>query len=148
MKPVAGRNWPGGYSFRPFKCRTTDHEFVFSRRSKPETSKQLRTSATAAAYNAYLQETLVQGRLQGRKRLDPKGASALCSRNMWGMALKVLAALQMPNMLYQMTGCSKVERWKKSALLKGRERVKAEVRAEALRGWIRNDGDDFEVEPA
>lgn len=146
MKPVANQNWSGGYSFRPFKVGTTDHEFAYSRRSKPASSKELRTSNVAAVYNPRLHEALVVGRLQGRKKLDPKGASAICSKRMWKITLQVLAALGTPRLLQQVLESSHVRGWKKSVLFADRRQVKADVRAKALEGWVRNDGDDFEIE--
>lgn len=146
MKPVANQQWSGGYTFRPFKVRTTDHEFACSRRSKPVSSKVLRTSNVAAVYNPRLQEALVVGRLQGRQKSDPRAASAICNKRMWKTALQVLAALGTPRLLQQMSESSHVRKWKESALFKDRQRVKADVRSKALHGWIRNEIDDFEVE--
>ncbi|KAL8671812.1 MAG: hypothetical protein Q9168_003696 [Polycauliona sp. 1 TL-2023] len=147
MKPVTSRQWPGGYAFHPLNVRATEHEFAYSRRSKPTTSRELRTSNIAAVWNAHMQEALIQGRLQGRQKLDPRGASAICSKRMWKTTLQVLAALGTPNLLQSITGNSRVQEWKQSPLLADRVQVKADVTAEALSGWIRNGGDDFEVEP-
>lgn len=146
MKPVAHRTWSGGYAFRPFKVGTTEHEFAYSRRSKPASSRELRTSNIAAVHNPHLNEALVVGRLQGRKKLDVKGASAICGKRMWKTTLQVLAALGTPRLLQQVSDSSQVQRWKDSMLFADRQQVKADVRAKALAGWIRNDGDDFEVE--
>ncbi|KAL8959658.1 MAG: hypothetical protein Q9193_003515 [Seirophora villosa] len=145
MKHVAGRRWPGGYAFRPFRVGTTDREFAYSRRSKPASSKELRTSNVAAVWNPRLRESLVVGRLQGRQRLDPKGASAICSKRMSTTVLQVLAALGTPDFLREISESSRVKAWKQSLLLSDRRGVKADVRAKALEGWIRNEGDDFEV---
>ncbi|KAL8863601.1 MAG: hypothetical protein Q9178_000282 [Gyalolechia marmorata] len=147
MKPVANHRWSGGYAFCPFKVRTTDHEFAFSRRSKPASSRELRTSNVAAVLNPYIQEALILGRLQGRQRFDPKAASAICSKRMWKTTLQVLAALGTPKLLQSISVSSRVQDWKKSVLFADRQRVKADVTAAALSGWIRNDGDDFEVQP-
>ncbi|KAL8879274.1 MAG: hypothetical protein Q9198_003088 [Flavoplaca austrocitrina] len=147
MQPVANKQWKGGYAFHPFKVRATNHEFSFSRRSKPASSKELRTSNIAAVYNPHIKEALILGRLQGRQKLDPKGASAICSKRMWNMTLQVLAALGTPKLLQSISESSRVQEWKNSALFADRQRVKAEATAEALSGWIRNNGDDFEVEP-
>ncbi|KAI4121557.1 MAG: hypothetical protein LQ338_006302, partial [Usnochroma carphineum] len=147
MKPVANPNWSGGYAFRPFKVGTTQHEFEYSRRSKPASSKELRTSNVAAVYNPRLQEALVLGRLQGRQKSDPKAASAVCSKRMWKLTLQVLAALGTPRMLQQVSESSNVQRWKGSVLFADRQQVKADARAKALEGWVRNAGDDFIVEP-
>ncbi|KAL8773025.1 MAG: hypothetical protein Q9209_002045 [Squamulea sp. 1 TL-2023] len=147
MKPVANHQWTGGYAFRPFKVQGTDHEFAYSRRSKPPSSRELRTSNVAAAISPHIQEALILGRLQGRQNFDPKGASAVCSKRMWKMTLQVLAALGTPRLLKSISESSSVKEWKQSSLFADRKRVKADVTAEALSGWIRNDGDVFEIEP-
>ncbi|KAL8676683.1 MAG: hypothetical protein Q9186_006816 [Xanthomendoza sp. 1 TL-2023] len=147
LKPVVKHRWMGGYAFRPFKVRSTDQEFVYSRRSKPASSRELRTSNVAAVFNPYVQEALILGRLQGRQKLDPKGASVICSKRMWTTTLQVLAVLGSPNLLQQISASSRVREWKDSRLFADRRRVKADVTAEALSGWIRNEGDDFKIEP-
>lgn len=147
MKPVANHQWSGGYAFRPFKVRASDHEFACSRRSKPPSSRELRSSNIAAVFSPHVQEALILGRLQGRQKIDPKGASAICSRRMWKTTLQVLAALGTPTLFQQIAESSHVRKWKESALFADRQRVKADVTAEALSGWIRNGGDDFEIEP-
>ncbi|KAI4270222.1 MAG: hypothetical protein L6R35_006628 [Caloplaca aegaea] len=145
MKHMAGQRWSGGYSFRPFKVKTTTHKFPYSRRSKPASSKELRSSNVAAVCNPRLRESLVLGRLQGRQKLDPRGASAICSKWMWMTVLQVLAALGTPNLLQEVSGSSHIQAWKQCVLLVDRQRVKADARAKALPGWIRNEGDNFEV---
>ncbi|KAL8866013.1 MAG: hypothetical protein Q9174_006554 [Haloplaca sp. 1 TL-2023] len=147
MKAVNDHEWSGGYAFRPFNIRTTKHEFVYSRRSKPATSKELRTSNIAAAVNPRLQEALILGRLQGRKKLDPKGASAISSKRMWGLTVQVLAALGTPRLLQTISQASNVRALRESTLFEDRQGVKDDVRAVALKGWVRNDGDDFVIEP-
>ncbi|KAL8815513.1 MAG: hypothetical protein Q9223_005357 [Gallowayella weberi] len=145
LKPMARHRWTGGYAFRPFEVRSTNREFTYSRRSKPASSRELRTSNVAAVFNPYVQEALILGRLQGRQKLDPKGASAICSKRMWATTIQVLAALGTPQLLQQISGSPRVRDWKDSRLFADRRRVKADVTAEALSGWIRNEGDDFEI---
>ncbi|KAL8762313.1 MAG: hypothetical protein Q9203_007628 [Teloschistes exilis] len=147
MKPVADRHWPAGYAFRPFDVRTTDLECAHSRRSKPTQSTELRTSNISAVFNPHIQEALILGRLQGRQKLDPKGASAICSKRMWKTVLQVFAAMGMPRLLQTVSEPMNVKKLKESVLFADRQRVKDEVRAEALKGWVRNDGDDFVIEP-
>ncbi|KAL8684774.1 MAG: hypothetical protein Q9218_008143 [Villophora microphyllina] len=147
MKPVAGRQWSGGYACRPFNVGTTDLEFRYSRRSKPAISKQLRTSNISAVFHPHLQEALILGRLQGRQKFDPKGASAICSKRMWKLTLQILSAMGMPRLLQSVSESMDVRSLKESALFMDRQRVKDDVRAEALKGWMRNDSDDFEIEP-
>ncbi|KAL9603282.1 MAG: hypothetical protein Q9219_001304 [cf. Caloplaca sp. 3 TL-2023] len=145
LKPVSDQHWSGGYRFQPFEVRTTDREFKYSRRNKPASSKELRTSNVTAVYHPHLQEALVGGRLQGRRKPDPRGASAICSRRMWTTALQVLAALGTPRLLQQVSESSRVRKWKESSLFKDRRQVKDDVRSKALQGWVRNEGDDFEL---
>lgn len=59
--------------------------------------------------------------------------------------LQVLAALGTPNLLQEVSGSSHIQAWKQCVLLVDRQRVKADARAKALPGWIRNEGDNFEV---
>ena len=147
MKAVNDHQWSGGYAFHPFDVRTTKHEFVYSRRSKPTTSKELRTSNIAAPVNPHLQEALILGRLQGRKKLDPKGVSAISSKRMWNLTVQVLAALGTPRLLQTIPQSLDVRALKDWTLFADRQRVKDDVRAGALKGWVRNDGDDFAIEP-
>ncbi|KAI4098220.1 MAG: hypothetical protein L6R37_006619 [Teloschistes peruensis] len=147
MKPVADRHWPAGYAFRPLDVRTTDLEFAHSRRSKPTPSTELRTSSISAVFNPHIQEALILGRLQGRQKLDPKGASAICSKRMWKTVLQVFAAMGMPQLLQTVSEPMNVRKLKESVLFADRQRVKDEVRAKALKGWARNDDDDFVIEP-
>lgn len=147
MKPAAGCQWPGGYAYRPLDVRTTDLEFAHSRRSKPTPSTELRTSNISAVFNPHVQEALILGRLQGRQKLDPKGASAICSKRMWKTVLQVFVAMGMPRLLQTVSEPTTAKKLKESELFAGRQRVKDDVRAEALKGWVRNDGDDFVIEP-
>lgn len=95
-------------------------------------------------YHPRLHETLINGVLQGRKQFDAKGASALCNAQMWKVVDQVAIAVE---------GSSRTERFcfgryqqlKESDALENRREVKAEVRREALRGWIRNVRNDFEL---
>lgn len=95
-------------------------------------------------YHPRLHETLINGVLQGRKQFDARGASALCNAQMWKIVNQVAVAV---------TGSSLLERFcfgryqqlKESDALEHRREVKKGVRCEALRGWIRNEGDDFEL---
>ncbi|KAL8953208.1 MAG: hypothetical protein Q9183_007344, partial [Haloplaca sp. 2 TL-2023] len=148
MKAVNDHEWNGGYAFRPFDVRTTKREFAYSRRSKPATSKELKTSNLAAAVNPHLHEALILGRLQGRKKLDPKGASAISNKRMWNLTVQVLAALGTPRLLQEISHSSDIRAFKDWTLLFAeRNKVKDDVRAGALKGWVRNHGDDFVIEP-
>lgn len=95
-------------------------------------------------YHPKLHETLINGVLQGRKQFDARGGSALCNARMWKVVVQVAVALtesSLPEMLF----LGRYQQLKESNALEHRREVKKEVRLEALRGWIRNEGDDFEL---
>lgn len=133
----------GGYAFRPFQIRTTDLEFEFSRRSlKPE--KTTIPSNLTAVYTPKFQETLINGVLQGRKQFDPRGASRLARRSMWGAVLDVVRLLSLPA-LVQAVEKRRYAEVKEDDLLRERNAVKQQVRRRALEGWVRNQVDDFSL---
>ncbi len=84
-------------------------------------------------------ENLIGGVLQGRKQYDPRGASRVCKRRMWKLALEVAGLAAVP----AVETCLRVGKYgvvKQSGLLSERRRVKSEVRDGALKGWVRNEG--------
>lgn len=144
LKHVANKNWSGGHTFQPFRIRPTDREFSYSRRSKAFPSEPGRGSNISAVYHPKLHETLINGVLQGRKQFDAKGGSALCNARMWQVVVQVAFAStgsSLPEMLF----LGRYQQLKESNALEHRREVKKEVRLEALRGWIRNGGDDFKL---
>lgn len=86
-------------------------------------------------------ESLIGGTLQGRKQFSFKGASRVCNRRSWKLALEIAALVGVPAIERCLTVGAYGE-VKRSALLEERKRVKSEVREQALRGWIRNTGDE------
>ncbi|RYO88956.1 hypothetical protein DL764_008646 [Monosporascus ibericus] len=197
MRPLYGRKWGGGYSFRPFEVRTTGLEFAFSRREVSRSEKTA-TSNLAVAWTAAptslpiptsppplapttstptpsildaadaptnavrapkaLEEATLGGALQGRKQFDVRGASFASRRRMWGLAAEVADLLAATNKGAGMgegteeAGVAEIQRalagarsygeLKVSRLLAARRKMKEDVRAEALKGWARNLGDD------
>lgn len=139
MKPVSGKRWSGAYSFRPFEVRITDREFAFSRRSM---AGQKRPSNLSAVWTARLQERLVNGVLQGRTQFSPQGASALCKKRMWKAVADTVALLDIAG-FESILSHETYQALKEDTFLENRRKVKDDVRAEALKGWIRNGGDDF-----
>ncbi|KAI9775245.1 MAG: hypothetical protein M1839_001363 [Geoglossum umbratile] len=140
MRVIGDKKWNGGYEFRPFAVRTTSLEFRYSRRSAMA-SERLATSNISVVWTPTLQETLIGGVLQGRKQFDPRGASQVCRRQMWRAVVDVVAlcglvGLGMAVMRGSYGGFKEV-----SGVLAERRRVKSEVTAGALSGWIRNGGD-------
>lgn len=143
MKPVADKSWSGGFEYRPFRVQPTDSLFRFSRQAAQARLKTSKGSNISAVWTTRRQETLINGVSLGRKQLDPKGASMLSRKLMWQSVIQVMSMLALPA-LESVKGFSSYERVKRSDLLESRRRVKAEARSEALKGWIRNESDDFE----
>jgi tRNA-specific adenosine deaminase 1 len=141
MKTVAGREWGGGYGFRPFSVKTTSREFEFSRRSAMA-KERLTTSNISTVWTPNMQETLIGGVLQGRKQFDPRGASQICRRQMWRMVLDVVVLCELGGLESIVSGCKYGHVKEGVGVLKERRRVKNEVTDEALKGWSINDGDD------
>lgn len=140
MAPVQSR-WEGGYAFRPFEVRTTGMEFEFSRRVDGLEGTKYVTSNLAAVWTAHgLVENVIGGALQGRKQTDPKGGSAVSRRNMWALARDI--AGQVAGMDDFSFGQGTYEDLKVADVLAERRKVKQDLRAEALKGWVRNVGDD------
>lgn len=82
-------------------------------------------------------ETLIGGTLQGRKQFDVRGASKVCKRRMWKLALEVAVVAGMPDV----ERCLRMKYGdlKEAGLLDGRNQVKGDVRG-VLGGWVRNEG--------
>ncbi|KAI0384360.1 adenosine deaminase/editase [Hypomontagnella monticulosa] len=109
------------------------------------------------------EEATLGGVLQGRKQAaaDTKGASFASRRRMWGLAFKIVnLLLEREEQGPQGEGLGAIERNSAMAeiqkalssrtygevkdcnLLESRRRAKEEARAEALKGWARNLGDE------
>lgn len=141
MKPVATKTWDEGYAFRSFTVRTTGIEFQYSRRSAKHADERIGTNGSniSAVWTPRLQETLINGVLQGRKQIDPKGASALSRRRMMDLSnenTKLLKA-SLPSKLEKLELYAEM---KVSIPLQERRRVKQESKRDALKGW--NDQSD------
>lgn len=136
MKTVVGKLWPGGFSCRPFDVRTTMIDFQFSRHHLSSLEGQLKGSSISTAWTPRVQETLINGVLQGRKQDDIRGASAVSRKGMYDLGSCVL------NRLHEHSA-SAVVRLHPIAI--GQRRlVKDDVTRMALKGWIRNCEDGFE----
>lgn len=142
MKPITDFKWSGGYSFNPFKFRKTDIDFKFSRRNVLSSATALKGSNICAVYAPKLQESLINGVLQGRKQFEIKGGSALCNARMSKLAYQLLVLLGKP-FLSRIQGNIGYQQLKECKLLQNRSKVKDDVRKHALKGWICNFGDDF-----
>ncbi|RFU32639.1 hypothetical protein B7463_g3706, partial [Scytalidium lignicola] len=145
MRRLNRMKWRGGYAFKPFRVSTTSLEFKYGRRGPVVSGEKLVPSNAAASWTANgKEETLIGGVLQGRKQFDVRGASRMCKRRMWRLAMEVAG----------LVGVSVVERTlsgrmyrdvKEGEVLGERRRVKEDVRQSALEGWVRNGGNEFEV---
>jgi tRNA-specific adenosine deaminase 1 len=131
--------WKGGYGFHVFKVQTTDLEFAWSRRAVSPLEKAA-PSNLSAVWTPNWQETLIGGVLQGRKQLDPRGASKLCRRGVWMEALTIAGLSSVP-ILVDALKKGKYADMKDTTPLESRRKVKEDMRT-ALGGWVKNTGDD------
>lgn len=137
------RRWGSGYQFRPFEVRTTELEFAFSRRAGgdgPGTKHVASNIATAWSVNG-LAESIVGGVLQGRKQTDPRGGSAVCRRRMWSL-VKEVATMAGAHGAAAASEVDSYRELKACEPLADRRQVKEDVRADVLKGWVRNAGDE------
>jgi tRNA-specific adenosine deaminase 1 len=147
MRDLKGKDWEGGYAFKPFKIKTTRREFKYSRRQPITTGEKIVSSNISASYiydsrsNSGVVESLIGGTLQGRKKSDIRGASRVCKRSTWKLALEVATLIAIPR-VHTALGLASYGEVKDGELLGLRRRVKREVRDTALRDWIRNMGDE------
>lgn len=123
---------------------TTQREFCSSRRSLSSPSHKPKASNISAVYTPRLQESLINGVLQGRKQFDPRGGSALCNARMWKLYSQAANATGLPA-LQENLRLKSYQQIKLSEQLRSRLEVKKEVRNKALRGWVPNDGDYFDL---
>lgn len=144
LKPLADKIWRGGHRFSPFQVVATQREFCSSRRSLSSPSLKLKASNISAVYTPRLQESLINGVLQGRKQFDPRGGSALCNARLWKLYSEVANEMALPS-IQRMLNLKSYQELKLSEQLRSRLEVKEEVRDEALRVWVPNDGDHLDL---
>lgn len=138
------QSWRGGYRWQPFAVRPTQREFAWSRRSAAAHEKAV-ASNLSAVFTPSWQETLIAGVLQGRKQLDPRGASRICRTSMWMLARQIAAIAGAPAVLEALTKPTYRD-VKASGTLNARRKVKTDVREHGLGGWVQNVGDsDFSL---
>ncbi|KAF2834519.1 hypothetical protein M501DRAFT_1061698 [Patellaria atrata CBS 101060] len=129
--------WPDGYSFRPFAMKTTEREFAWSRRNGE--GREMIPCNLSAVYTPYCQETLVGGVLQGRKQSDFRAASRTSRRGLLQLlqnhhSLRLVLPKGSIGLSYtDLKNSSYVCEWRK---------VKDDVKAKALRGWVSNQKDE------
>lgn len=134
-----------GFSFKPFNVQTTSREFEYSRRHIMRDSNASGLEPVASnrscVYTPRRSEVLINGVLEGRRWYDPHGASMVSRQSMWKSALGMAATLGVPALSYLTMKCCYGE-MKSSGILESRETVKADARRLALKGWVKNTGDD------
>jgi tRNA-specific adenosine deaminase 1 len=152
MKEMKNRKWDGGYRFNEFDIKTTSKEFNYCRRQALSAGEKLVPSNISASWIADPTsrsgklETVIGGVLQGRKQFDVRGASRVCKRRMWKLAIEIagLAAVPSVERSLKMTMYGDV---KNSSCLTQRIKVKDDARNGALKGWTRNaGGEEFGVD--
>jgi tRNA-specific adenosine deaminase 1 len=134
------QRWKGGYRWHPFQVKTTAREFQWSRRTISP-GHQAVASNLSAAWTPSWQETLIGGVLQGRKQLDPRGASSICRVSLWKTAVQLAGAVGAPMLVEALSGTS-YKACKDAQLLQHRRRVKHDMQHQGLDGWIENTGDE------
>ena len=130
----------------PFRVVGTDQEFQYSRRQNLGKGEKLVSSNISAAWTSRWSETSIGGAIQGKRQFDVRGASRVCKRRTWKLALEVARAVGVPAIERALSVVTYAE-VKGSLLLGERRKVKEVVREHALNGWVRNEGgEDFGVE--
>lgn len=138
MKPVAGQSWQGGYKFHPSIVKTTSCDFKYSRRNTGTgTNSEAKGCNIAAVWNPHLQETLINGVLQGRKQTDIRGASALSRFRMFSLSSEIQYRLGLGD-AFSTDMCFDYRELKRSKALQDRQGVKKAAKKEALQGWGEN----------
>ncbi|KAE8874291.1 hypothetical protein PTNB73_00923 [Pyrenophora teres f. teres] len=117
-------NWKAGYRFQPFIILPT-----------AGVEQSFRCVDAELAGNAH------RGVLQGRKQMDPRGASRSCRRGLWMEALRLAGLVSGAVLVREALGSKTYEEVKGAEVLGDRKQVKEDIRT-ALKGWIRNTGDD------
>ncbi|KAF1924564.1 tRNA-specific adenosine deaminase [Didymella exigua CBS 183.55] len=140
------QGWRGGYRWQPFDIKPTQRDFIWSRRSIAVHEKAVASNLSAVSTPSW-QETLIGGVLQGRKQMDPRGASKICRRSVWTLAAQIASIVSAPAVLEALTKATYGD-IKASEALDARNKVKKDIHEDGLRGWVQNTGDsDFALSP-
>ncbi|KAK7985080.1 hypothetical protein PG996_005680 [Apiospora saccharicola] len=143
----------GGYRFARFRLDTTDLEFAYSRRGVANRlalggvatgADKMAASNLAVAWTAGgLEEASLGGTMQGRKLFDPRGASFASRRKIWALAVEIASTLGAGLVGIQKTlAAQNYKELKQSDMLQPRRDVKSKATLTALKGWVKNEGDD------
>lgn len=133
------QSWQGGYSWHPFAVTPTQREFRWSRRHVAAHEKAVASNLSAVWTPAW-QESLIGGVLQGRRQADPRGASRICRRSVWSLAVRIAGLVGAPAVL-QALAHPTYARVKQHNALVARRLVKADMQHRGLNGWVQNTGD-------
>ncbi|KAK0509915.1 hypothetical protein JMJ35_007309 [Cladonia borealis] len=139
MAPLTLHGWPQGYAYHPFHVTpTATSSFTYARHNhntNPTSSSKnniYKSCNISTVWTPTLQETLINGVLQGRKQMDPKGASALSKTRMWALFQEINGMVGgRTNVPVDLP----YERVKEVDALAVRRRVKEETKKVALKGW-------------
>lgn len=134
------QRWSQGYDFRPFQVMTTSRAFEYGR--SPSDGHTVVPSNLSALITPQRQEILINGVLQGRKQLDPKGASCVSRRRLWSDTLHVWHAIKLDSDTNNDMARLTYGEFKRGERFSARERVKKDVRDGSLARWQRNVGDE------
>ncbi|KAI1819948.1 adenosine deaminase/editase [Xylaria intraflava] len=108
-------------------------------------SKKITPSPLSTAKTPAHTETTQNGILRGQKPAvpaTPRGASFACRRQTWAVALSAATSLDNAAEIRNALSVSTYGAVKDADLLAPRRRVKARARRLALKGWVRNSGDE------
>ena len=141
MKLIVHARWPDGFAFRPFNAIPSDVDFGFSRTAGMKRGKVLKGSNVSAMWTPRVQQTLINGVLQGRRQDDPQGASSICRRRMWE-TFRRLAIQLYDTELMELAQKGEYIEVKSHMTLHDRRNLKAAAIEEALQGWTPNEGDN------
>ncbi|KAI1392568.1 adenosine deaminase/editase [Hypoxylon trugodes] len=134
---------------------SSDDKSIDEQENRTQTLVKIAPSNISAAWTrTQPSEATLGGVLQGRKQsaADDKGASFASRRRMWEIAVEVADVLPfLPKGKLEDEGVKGIRRAlrsetyggiKDSVLLEPRRKAKEEARVEALKGWVRNLGDE------
>ncbi|MCJ1284225.1 hypothetical protein MMC26_003556 [Xylographa opegraphella] len=144
MRPVANNVWSGGYLYRPFNISTTKRKFEHSRHRAELQPVHPKPSNISVLWTERLQETLINGVLQGRKQTDLKGGSAVCRLKISRLVSETLTLLAISMVVEGLRNLTYAD-LKQASVLEERRKVKQQVTEAALVGWIPNVEDNFDL---
>ena len=141
MSRLANSRWPGCFAFQAVRVETTSQQFDFSRRSIAETTSDAKGSNICAVWNPHLQETLINGVMQGWRQDNPRGASSISRAKIASGVCVTMKKLGYGPLISFGT----YRDLKNSELARDYRQVKRDAIAKALVGWAPNVEDSFDI---